>query len=474
MAKAGSRRHPRQEGDGDRPRPTSATCPRARRARSCWSTGSPGSATGSGSRTASRMGSVNRANLATPAEWQRHLNGEDDARRRRRRRPTATAPPGGDDDGGGVTVERRPGAGEAHRTHEGGPGQTRRLTGHVPHEEEGTACRSAMQISYAGGFKESAAQVAEHGEGRARPGVGGRGLRLRRRRASWATWPPAPRPSRSPRASCRSTPARPTLLAMTAAGIDALSDGRCQLGLGASGPQVIEGWHGVPYDKPLGRTREIIDICRQVWAREERLVHDGASYHLPLPEGQGTGLGKPLKIIAHPVRPRIPIWVASLGPKNVEMTAEVAEGWMPLFYLPEKAKDVWGADLDAGLAKRDAVARTAADRRRRPRRHRRRRGRHPRPGPPDGRPLRRRHGRQGQATSTTTWCAATASSRRRRRSRTSTSTATRTRRPRSCPTSCSRPPRLCGPEGYVRGPPRGLPRGRRHPPQRSRPSPPAT
>src|SRR5580765_1867939 len=117
----------------------------------------------------------------------------------------------------------------------------------------------------------------------------------------------------------------PTLLAMTAAGVDALSDGRCHLGLGASGPQVIEGWHGVPYDKPLGRTREIIDICRQVWAREDRLVHDGANYHLPLPEGEGTGLGKPLKIIAHPVRKEIPIWVASLGPKNVEMTAEVAE-----------------------------------------------------------------------------------------------------------------------------------------------------
>jgi F420-dependent oxidoreductase-like protein len=145
----------------------------------------------------------------------------------------------------------------------------------------------------------------------------------------------------------------PTLLAMTAAGIDALSDGRCQLGLGASGPQVIEGWHGVKYDAPLGRTREIIDICRKVWAREDRLTHEGKRYTLPLPADQGTGLGKPLKIIAHPVRPRIPIWIASLGPKNVEMTAEVADGWMPLFFLPEKAKEVWGSDLDAGLAKRD-------------------------------------------------------------------------------------------------------------------------
>ncbi len=144
----------------------------------------------------------------------------------------------------------------------------------------------------------------------------------------------------------------PTLLAMTAAGVDALSDGRCVLGLGASGPQVIEGWHGVTYDAPIGRTREIVDICRQVWAREDRLTHDGRYYHLPLPEGQGTGLGKPLKIIAHPVRPRIPIWVASLGPKNVAMTAEIAEGWMPILFDPAKARDVWGADLDAGAAKR--------------------------------------------------------------------------------------------------------------------------
>lgn len=145
----------------------------------------------------------------------------------------------------------------------------------------------------------------------------------------------------------------PTLIAMTAAGIDALSDGRCVLGLGASGPQVIEGFHGLPYDKPLGRTREIIDVCRQVW-RRERVVHDGPSYKIPLPEGQGTGLGKPLKLINHPVRSEIPIYVASLGPKNVEMTAEKADGWLPLFYLPEKAKDVWGDDLAAGAAKRSA------------------------------------------------------------------------------------------------------------------------
>ena len=143
----------------------------------------------------------------------------------------------------------------------------------------------------------------------------------------------------------------PTLLAMTAAGIDALSDGRCVLGLGASGPQVIEGFHGLPYDKPLTRTREIIEICRSVWKRE-RVSYEGKVYTLPLPAEQGTGLGKPLKMITHPVREQIPIYVASLGPKNVELTAELADGWLPIFYHPEKAADVWGDDLAAGAAKR--------------------------------------------------------------------------------------------------------------------------
>jgi F420-dependent oxidoreductase-like protein len=145
----------------------------------------------------------------------------------------------------------------------------------------------------------------------------------------------------------------PTLIAMTAAGVDALSGGRFQLGLGASGPQVIEGWHGVPYDGPIARTREIIDVCRQVWARQAPVEHDGRYYHLPLPAGQGTGLGKALKIIAHPVRPRIPVWVASLGDKNVAMTAEIADGWLPILFIPEKAEKVWGAALAEGAAKRD-------------------------------------------------------------------------------------------------------------------------
>jgi len=144
----------------------------------------------------------------------------------------------------------------------------------------------------------------------------------------------------------------PTLTAMTAAGLDYVSGGRFTLGIGASGPQVIEGWHGVPYDAPVGRTREIIEICRQVW-RRERLEHAGRHYTIPLPPDQGTGLGKSLKLINRPVRERIPIVVAALGPKNVELAAELAEGWEPIFYFPEKAQQAWGAPLAAGRAKRD-------------------------------------------------------------------------------------------------------------------------
>ncbi|WP_433621421.1 LLM class F420-dependent oxidoreductase [Nocardia sp. CA-120079] len=146
----------------------------------------------------------------------------------------------------------------------------------------------------------------------------------------------------------------PSLTAMTAAGLDFVSDGRYVLGLGASGPQVIEGFHGVPYDAPIGRTRELVEICRKVW-RRERLEYQGKYYQIPLPADRGTGLGKPLKLINHPVRERIPVLLAALGPKNVELAAEIAEGWQPIFFVPEKAKEIWGESLDAGLAKRDPV-----------------------------------------------------------------------------------------------------------------------
>jgi F420-dependent oxidoreductase-like protein len=146
----------------------------------------------------------------------------------------------------------------------------------------------------------------------------------------------------------------PTLTAMTAAGLDYVSDGRYTLGIGASGPQVIEGFHGVRYDAPIARTREVIEICRAVW-RREKLQYHGDHYEIPLPADRGTGLGKPLKLINKPVRERIPILIAALGPKNVELAAELAEGWQPIFFLPEKAHDVWGNALAAGQSKRDAA-----------------------------------------------------------------------------------------------------------------------
>jgi F420-dependent oxidoreductase-like protein len=146
----------------------------------------------------------------------------------------------------------------------------------------------------------------------------------------------------------------PTLLAMTAAGLDYVSDGRFLLGIGTSGPQVMEGFHGVPFDAPLGRTREVVDICRQVW-RRERVSYQGKHYQIPLPADRGTGLGKSLKLINQPVRENIPISIAALGPKNVELTAEIANGWQPVFFYPERADDVWGDALRAGKAKRDSA-----------------------------------------------------------------------------------------------------------------------
>jgi F420-dependent oxidoreductase-like protein len=144
----------------------------------------------------------------------------------------------------------------------------------------------------------------------------------------------------------------PTLLAMTAAGLDSVSGGRFELGIGTSGPQVIEGFHGVPFSTPLAHVRETVEICRSVW-RRERIEHTGRAYTIPLPADQGTGLGKPLKIINSLVRERIPISIASLAPKAVAQAAEIADGWLPLFYHPEKAHLPWGDSLAAGAALRD-------------------------------------------------------------------------------------------------------------------------
>jgi F420-dependent oxidoreductase-like protein len=144
----------------------------------------------------------------------------------------------------------------------------------------------------------------------------------------------------------------PGALLQTAAGLDNVSQGRAIIGLGASGPQVIEGFHGVPYDKPVGRTKEIIELIRR-GLRRETLVHDGI-FTLPLPEGQGTGLGKPLKLMTKPERPSIPLYIAGLGPKSVEGAAEYADGWLPFLFVPEKSGQVWGDALAAGKATRSA------------------------------------------------------------------------------------------------------------------------
>ena len=143
------------------------------------------------------------------------------------------------------------------------------------------------------------------------------------------------------------------LTAMTAAGCDYVSDGRFILGLGASGPQVVEGFHGIKYEKPMQRIKEYIEACRIIWKREEKFDYQGQTFQAPLPPGEGTGLGKPLKLINHPVRSEIPIWWASLKGLSVTATAEIADGWLPIMFIPEKFQNVWGDQLKAGLAKRD-------------------------------------------------------------------------------------------------------------------------
>ena len=145
----------------------------------------------------------------------------------------------------------------------------------------------------------------------------------------------------------------PGALAQTAAGLDNVSGGRAVIGLGASGPQVIEGFHGLPYDKPLTRTREVVEIIRMA-LRRETLTYQGKVFTLPLPADQGLGLGKPLKLLTRPERQSVPIWIAALGEKNVAGTAEYADGWLPFLYAPEKAHETWGDALAAGRAKRSA------------------------------------------------------------------------------------------------------------------------
>ena len=145
-------------------------------------------------------------------------------------------------------------------------------------------------------------------------------------------------------------PARtPAMTAMTAMTLDHLSGGRFLCGLGVSGPQVVEGWHGVRYGKPLARTREYVEILRGIWARERPLEHHGEHYDIPYKGPGATGLGKPLKSILHG-RP-IPIYLAAIGPKSVAQAAEIADGWLPIFYSPYRAPKVYQPALDEGFAK---------------------------------------------------------------------------------------------------------------------------
>jgi F420-dependent oxidoreductase-like protein len=148
-------------------------------------------------------------------------------------------------------------------------------------------------------------------------------------------------------------PARsPAATATTVATLDILSGGRVLLGLGTSGPQVAEGWHGQAWGKPLTRTREYVEIVRTILRREVPVEHHGEHYDIPYTGPGATGLGKPLKIIVHPLRTEMPIYLASIGPRNVALTAEIADGWLPIFFSPERAPAVHGPALEEGFARR--------------------------------------------------------------------------------------------------------------------------
>jgi len=141
------------------------------------------------------------------------------------------------------------------------------------------------------------------------------------------------------------------MAAMTAATLDSLSQGRLRLGLGASGPQVVEGWHGQPFERPVGRTREYVEVVRMILAREQPVSYTGAHYQLPYAGDRGLGLGRPLKLIIHPRRANIPIYLGALGPRNVEMTAEIAQGWLPIFLSPSSFEEVFAEPLARGFAR---------------------------------------------------------------------------------------------------------------------------
>ena len=307
-----------------------------------------------------------------------------------------------------------------------------------------------MMLSYSGGFAETVAELADHERA---------GLDI--------VWVPeaysfdavsqlgflAARTSRLEIAAgiLQIYTRTPTLTAMTAAGLDFVSDGRFTLGLGASNPQVVEGFHGVRYDAPVARTREIVEICRRCGAASASSTTAVTTASRCRAE-EGTGLGKPLRLINHPVRERIPIVLAALGPRNVALAAEIAEGWLPILYVPERADALWGAALAEGRARRDptlgpldvvasatlCVTDDADVRASRPRRP-----------PPVRGALRGRHGRARPQLLQRRRPRLRLGERGRGRSRTSTWTARRTRRPPRCRTEMLAAMALIGPRGHV-------------------------
>lgn len=169
-----------------------------------------------------------------------------------------------------------------------------------------------------------------------------------------AWWGSATRNVRLGTAIMQMSARRPTATAMAALTMDHLSGGRFILGLGVSGPQVVEGWYGEPFAKPLARTREYVRICREAFARRV-VTSDGPFYPLPLTEGENVvGLGKALKPTLHPVREQIPIYLAAEGPKNIALTAEIADGWMALFYSPQHEAELYRPRLEEGFAREGA------------------------------------------------------------------------------------------------------------------------
>jgi F420-dependent oxidoreductase-like protein len=169
---------------------------------------------------------------------------------------------------------------------------------------------------------------------------------------SWLAWVASRTSSLQFGTAIMQIPARtPAATAMTAITLDHLSGGRFRLGLGMSGPQVVEGWHGSPYGKPLARTREYVEVVRAILRRDKPVEFDGEYYTIPAPEGpETTGLGKPLKTIVHPLRSDLPIYLAAIGPKNVALAGEIADGWLPTFFSPTRMS-MYREWLDEGLAR---------------------------------------------------------------------------------------------------------------------------